>query len=96
MFWCDGESGARLGGARKNSLGDDIFDGFLDEATHGASAHFGVVAAFDKDLFGLGSDFDGNFLESEVFIGGGDNKIKNANKVILGKRFKEADFVETV
>lgn len=77
-------------------MGDDVFDGFLDEATHRAGAHFGVVAAFDEDLFGFWSDFNGNFLESEVFIGGSDDEVKDADKVFFRKRLEEADFVETV
>ena len=56
-------------------MGDDVFDGFLDEATHRAGAHFGVVAAFDEDLFGLGGQFYGYFLIGEGFVGRGNDEV---------------------
>lgn len=43
----DVESRTRGGVAGKNCGSDNIFDGFLDDATYWTSAHFGVVAFFD-------------------------------------------------
>ena len=71
------ESRAGISVARKNSGGDDIFDGFLDNAAHRASAHFGVIAFVDEDLFGLGADGDGDFLRLESFVSRSDDEVQD-------------------
>ena len=66
-----------MGSAGKDSGGDDVLDSFLDDAAHGAGAHFGVITFVNEDLFGFGSDLDGDFLGFEGFVGRSDNEIKN-------------------
>ena len=77
--WGNGEGGARIGRAREDSGGDNIFDGFLDYATHWTSAHFRIVAFFDENLFGFGRKSNGDFLWFESFVGGCDDKIEDVN-----------------
>ena len=72
-----------MGGTRKNSSSDDVFDGFLDDAAHGASTHFGVVTFFNENLFGARSKIDGDFLWFESFVGGSDDKVENSDKVLF-------------
>ena len=43
----DGEGGAGGGGAGEDGGGDDVFHGLLNDATHRASTHLGIVALFD-------------------------------------------------
>lgn len=73
FVWGDVEGGAGSGLAGKDGGGNDIFHGFLYDAAHGASAHFGVVAFVYEELFGGGVYYYGDFLGFEGFVGGGNN-----------------------
>ena len=75
MIWSDGEGGTGLSGARENGGGDDVFNGFLDDTTHRAGAHLGIVALVNEDLLGFGSDIDGDSLGFKSLVGGSNNEV---------------------
>ena len=68
----------------------------MDEATHGAGAHFRVITLVDEDLFSFGGNLDEDFLGLEGMVGGGENEVEDLIEVIFRERFEETDFVETV
>ena len=68
----------------------------MDDTAHGASTHFWIVTTVDEDLFGLGGDFDGDFLSFEGFVGGSDNEVEDFDEVVFAEGLEDTDLVETI